>query len=280
MHVRIALVALALLLAPATRADADRLHTIELRHRPASEVLPLIRPLLAHGDGASGSGFLLFLRTDPHRLSEIARVLATLDVPARDLTITVRNASAHEVAEMQHGATGRIAIGDRTAVQLPDREAAPDGIRIGEGDAAYRARTRVRTDEKVRAQTVRVRDGHRAYVRIGQSIPHVQKALALGGRSLVLHQSVVFEDATTGFEVLPRIRGETVHIEITPRVTTSRTPEGVVSFQELRTTVTARLGEWIDLGAILGSASDVHREILAAGRTQAQERHSILLKVD
>lgn len=280
MRARTALLTAALLLSPGIRADADTLHTIELRHRPAAEVLPLIRPLLARGDGASGSGFLLFIRTDPHRLKEIERVLATVDVAARNLTITVRQGSAREIAESRHEMTGHVEIGDRAAVQLPDHAAAPDGLRVRKGNVTYRAQAHERSHDQVRAQTLRVQDGQRAYVRIGQSIPHVQKTLVLGGRSLVLHQGMAFEDATTGFDVQPRVRGETVHIEITPRVTTSRTPEGVVSFHELRTTVAARLGEWIDLGEILGSASDVHREILAAGRTSSQERHSVLLRVD
>lgn len=96
----------------------------------------------------------------------------------------------------------------------------------------------------------------------------------------MLHSGVAFEDATTGFDVLPRVRGDTVHLEITPRVTTSRAPDGTVTFHELRTVVTARLGEWIDLGETLGSASEVNREILAAGRRESQERHTVLLRVD
>lgn len=271
---------LALLLAPGARAADDALHTFELRHRPAAEVLPLVRPLLAPGDGASGSGFLLFVRTDPRRLAEIERLLAAIDVAARTLTITVRQGSARELAEAEHGVSARVEIGERATVRLPGREDPSTGVRVGDDNVTYRARSRAQTGGRMLAQTLRVRDGERAYVRLGQSVPHVQRLLALHGRHAVVAQGVVFEEATSGFEVLPRVRGETVHLEIAPCLTLSRSPDGVVTFQELRTAVTTRLGEWIDLSELLGAASEIHREILAAGRTQAQDRQTVLLRVD
>ncbi|BAU48812.1 nolw domain-containing protein [Sulfurifustis variabilis] len=274
------LLAAALLPSPALTARAEGVHTIELRHRPAAEVLPLVRPLLGPGDGASGTGFLLLLRTDPQRFKEIERVLATVDVAARNLTITVRRDSTRGTAGAEHGMRGRIHVDDRATVRLPVHDRPSTGVRVGDGHVTYGAQARAGTEDSAFVQTLRVQDGQKAYIRVGQSVPHVHRVLALGGRSVVVGRSVVFEDATSGFEVSPRLRGETVHLEITPRLTTSRTPDGVVTFQELRTTVTARLGEWIDLGEILGAASDVHREILTAGRTQSQERHAVLLRVD
>jgi len=48
----------------------------------------------------------------------------------------------------------------------------------------------------------------------------------------------------------------------------------------LRTTVTARLGEWVDLGLLLGETSDVNRAILQSARAQGSERSTIALKVE
>ena len=94
-------------------------------------------------------------------------------------------------------------------------------------------------------------------------------------------QGVTLQNVTTGFEVLPRIRGEHVLLEITPRLSTiENSATGSINFQELRTTVNVKLGEWIDLGQIAGANNETHRAILESGVTRTDEHRTILLKVE
>ena len=60
-------------------SGAQHLQTIDLRQRPAEDVIPLIKPFLRPGDGISGSGFTLFVRTDAATLEQIRQMVATLD---------------------------------------------------------------------------------------------------------------------------------------------------------------------------------------------------------
>lgn len=79
----------------------------------------------------------------------------------------------------------------------------------------------------------------------------VQRAV-VGGR--VLEQVVEraqYSDVTTGFYVRPRVSGDRVTLEIGPqRDLLSRQSPGSVDVQSMATTVSGRLGEWMDVGEI------------------------------
>jgi len=53
-----------------------------------------------------------------------------------------------------------------------------------------------------------------------------------------------------------------------------------VHFQELRTTISAKLGEWVDLGGINTSRDGVSRAILETASTQSGERRVVRLRVE
>src|SRR5581483_6057260 len=105
-----------------------------------------------------------------------------------------------------------------------------------------------------------VQDGNSAFIRTGQSVPAVERVLVLTGqRAAIAASGVRFEEFATGFDVRPRVIGRTVQLEITPRLAGPPSADGTLRFSELRTTVTARLGDWVDLGALVGHRSEVNR---------------------
>src|ERR1051325_2081623 len=73
---------------------AETLQVIELRHRPAAEVEPILRPLIQRDEVLSATGCRLILRAGEARRAEIERLVATLDVAPRQLTLTVRQTTA------------------------------------------------------------------------------------------------------------------------------------------------------------------------------------------
>lgn len=267
-------------------AAADEIRVIELKHRSAEELLPVVRPLLGREDAVSAAGFKLIVRSSGKRLQELERVLAELDVPRRQLTLTVRHATLTDRARTRYEASGEARVGDGTRVIVPGSGASGGGVavehdRAPDGHVRLEAERRATTSHQEIAQRLRILDGERAYIRVGQSIPHVQRILVLTGNQAILSQGVPLQDVTTGFDVRARVRGERVLLEITPRLSSLHDPAaGLVSFVALTTTVEARLGEWIDLGEIAGSGEEVRRAILASGTQRAGEQRTILLKVE
>ena len=274
------LVALIAVLAPAG-VSAEEIRVIQLKHRPAGEIIPLIRPLLGPEDALSGTDYRLIVRTSDRNLKDIERLLAQLDVAQRQLRITVEQRVADDRDTTSHSVEGEVKIGDKARIKLPENSSDNRGLVVQKDKLRFRTGQRTTTDRNEATQTVMTLDGQRASIRIGQSVPHVKQILALGRRQILIAQGIELQDVTTGFDVLPRVHGDRVRMEITPRLSTLRDPAtGLADFQELATTVEVRLGEWIDLGTILGHRNEIDRAILESAVTESGERRTIRLKIE
>jgi len=208
----------AALLAPAGGwALAQGLEIIQLKSRPADQVLPVIQPLLAAGGSASGSGFQLFVRTTPANLAQIRQVIASLDRAARQLVISVRQ-----------DASGQ---GARTEL---------NGARVLSSGGASRDNL---------GQQVRTQEGVAAYVAAGSSDPLAARSVTRQGNRTTVQESIVQRDISSGFYVTPRINGDTVFLDISAqRDTPADRGTGSANTSRISSTVSGRLGEWIELG--------------------------------
>jgi type II secretory pathway component GspD/PulD (secretin) len=274
------LVALTALLAPGG-ASAEEARIIQLKHRQASEIIPLIRPLLGPEDALSGTDYRLIVRTSDRNLKDIERLLAQLDVAQRQLRITVEQRVADDRDTTTHAVEGEVQIGDEARIKLPEKSSDNRGLVVQKDQLRFRTSQRTTAGRNVVTQTIMTLDGQRASIRIGQSVPHVKEILTLGRRQLLITQGIELQDVTTGFDVLPRVHGDRVLMEITPRLSTLRDPAtGLADFQKLATTVEVGLGEWIDLGAILGQRNEIDHAILESATTESGERRTIRLKIE
>ena len=274
---RIAL--LLLMLAPVIAA-ADETRILYLKHRPAEEIIPVIRPLLGPDDAVGGTDYRLVIRAPDAKLREIERILLQLDVAQRRLRITVQQGVSADDAIDSQSLSGETRAG-KARIMLPGKPGDNRGVVVQKGDLHYNVNRRTASADNGTTQTVLTQDGQRAYIRIGQSVPHVQEILALSRHQVVITQGIALQDVTTGFEVVPHVHGDSVRIEITPRLSTLQDPAtGLADFQELSTTIEARLGEWIDLGAVLGNRDAVERAILESGSTASGERRTVRLKIE
>lgn len=264
-----------------TSAIADEARILQLKHRTAEELVPVIRPLLGPDDALSGMGYRLIVRTPEKNLKEIERVLGQLDIAPRRLQITVQQTVADDSTATSQSVSGEARLGDKARITLPATPTDDRGLVVQKDDLRYSAGRRATTAGHANIQTVTTVDGQRAYIRIGQSVPHVKKILALNRNQMVIAQGIELQNVTTGFDVRPRVRGDRVQIEITPRLSTLKNPStGLADFQELTTTVEAKLGEWIDLGAILGHRDEVQRAILESAAAESGERRTVRLKIE
>ena len=255
---------------------------LQLRHRDANEVMPILAPLL-QGDGRiTGSQYQLFVRTSEKNLTEIQRVLKEIDTPLRTLRISVRHAGNQKTTARQQEISGDQRVGENTRIIVAP--AAGNGgmvvTRTGKnGVVRYRTQQDTSMRSQDGAQFVSVLEGKHAYIAVGVSVPQVQTFLVLVGNRLAVANGVTYRDVATGFEVLPRIRGDkSVDLEITPRVAfLGDGGSQTITFQELSTHVSVAIGEWIDLGGILSNSSQVSRTILGAssGRSEEQQRFEV-----
>ncbi len=261
------------LLALNSLAAASDLEIITLKYRSAEQVIPVIRPLIAPGGSVSGMQNQLILRTTRANLADLRKVLARLDTLPRRLMITVRQdaqgAGAQRGAELS-GSVGSVG-GGAVVAGAPGQERAGVTARIYESGGAR--------DDRI-IQQLQVLEGNPAYIHIGQSIPVASQTVTRTVNGLVVADSVSYRDLATGFEVVPRVSGEQVFLDISPRRETPAGKRGGADVQRVVTTASARLGEWFELG---GSSRDEARSdsglLIGAAGTRKDVRR-IWVKVE
>ena len=236
-------------------AQQTVLEVIPLRYRAAAEVIPVIQPLLPREGSVSGFQGQLVVRTTPANLEEIKRILASLDTAPRQLVITVRqdvdSARSRSAAEIS-GSVG----GDHGRVTVPgSRDTRGGNVVLREGD------------DHVRLQAF---EGSSS-----QSDRGTQSVRVLEGREVFLR------DAASGIYVRPRITGDRVTVDVSAqRESLSAQPHRGVNVQGVVTTVSGRLGEWIEIGGV-GSETSARQSALLEGRTTAaRDNRRVLIKIE
>ena len=273
-------------------AQTIALEVITLKYRTAEQVMPVLKPLLDKSGTLSGMQNQLIVRTTPHNLAELKQVLATLDAVPRRLMITVRQDATIERDRTQMDASGRASGGGASVAVTPGSSGTRGGeVEVQRGDTVIRGRidnTRS-LDADRNTQSLQVLEGNSAFIRMGQSVPVPQRQVV---RTIVngqvvdrINNAVEYRDVLTGFYVLPRLAGDRVTLEINPHRDTLANPEqnlprGSVNVQQAATTVSGRLGEWIEVGGVVQGASNERSMILGSTRETASDNRRILLRVE
>lgn len=242
-------------------AIANELEIINLKHRSAEELLPIIQPLLGKDEVASGMNYQLILRASPHNIAQIRRLLEGIDTMPRRLKITVMQDVDSDTVERLVGVSGRVSLGR--------------GVQAGASIASTRS-----LDDDRKTQQLQVLEGNRAFVRSGQSVPVQQQVNSGWGTQVTTTQ---YRDVLSGFYVLPRVNGDNVTLEINSQndsVAPNRIDTPATRIQSTSSTVSGRLGEWIELGGS-GQQSSVDTSSITVRSTSRQnEQRSVLIRVE
>jgi hypothetical protein len=268
-------------------AQAMVLEVIPLKYRTPEQVIPIVQPLLPREASISGIQNQLVVRTTPANLEEIRRLLSQIDTMPRRLIITVRQDADIDAARREAEISGSVG-GDRARVTVPGSSDRRGGsVVIREGDDHVRARVLdTRSVESDRnTQTVQVLEGNSAYISAGRSIPVPRQRVVrsvVGGR--VVEQVVEdagYRDVVTGFHVRPRITGDMVTLEVSPQHdTVSRDVPGAINVQRVATTVSGRLGDWIELGGMGQDRAERRTELLGSTSRSGADTRRVLIKVE
>lgn len=231
-----ALIRCAVLSLVTTAAVAQNaLEIITLRHRTAEQVLPGLRPLLEPGATLSGQGNQLFVRTSAANLTDLRLALDVLDAPQRRLLISVRFDEARDIATRELGASGRIG-GRDSQVEIRAQDTRSQGAE--------------RVDQRVQAL-----DGARATIMTGASRPLRQRQYIQTPAGVVSQEVTAVQELTSGFDVIPRVTGDRVQVEV------AQQRETPAAYQRAATTASARLGEWFELGSVAMTSSGETRRV-------------------
>ena len=262
---------------PVVAADvqAESLEQIPLHFRMAEELLPILQPLLPPGSAMTGTGNVLFVRADAATIRQVRDAVASLDRAPRQLLITVGQGMGVLGSGTSVRGSGTVGSGDvQVGVNHPPATDASGQIVVRSGTAR---------DDIRNVSSVRALEGYETYVSLGQSHP-VTSTTVTGGVHYppVVSQSTEFRDVQTGFYATPRVSGDRVTLEISPRQqrSTGNGRDAPVTTGSITTTVAGRLGEWLPIGGATDSSGGSDRGLVTWGTRADLTQYSAWVKVD
>lgn len=248
------------------QATSSSLEVIQLKYRTAEEMIPLLTPFLGKkldkNGVISGTGFQLIIRTTDENLVQIKKIIQKLDTAPRQLLVYVKQLSEDEYRK-QHA---------NARIHATEKKIRAD-VRF------YSTHGR---DESNSTQKIRVLEGNAAFIEMGQSIPVGERTIT--GNSV--QETVRYKKVTSGFYVMPRISGdkvsgERVILQISPhKASLSRGGGGKINIQQAETTISGRLGEWLEIGGSTGREQHKGSGFIYGTKRQGQQKVHIMIKVE
>jgi type II secretory pathway component GspD/PulD (secretin) len=249
---------------------AQSLVVLDLKHRRAEEIIPVLQPLLEQGGAISGQDYKLFVRTSSGNLAQIRSALEQLDRQQRQMLVSVRRSTAQDIQREQASASGTVRTGDGS-VSVNEQPRAGSGVTVRAGESTLRT-------QGGSVSSVQVLEGNSAFIATGASVPIVTAVAVGGGRRPWIAGSVEHRNLQRGFMVTPRVNGEQVVLDISQQ--DERVNGGGIQTQSLNTQVTGRLGSWIQLGGVSESSSRSDSGILRRQHQTSGNELSVWVKVE
>lgn len=243
------------------------LEIIQLSHRPAQEMVNVIRPILNEDEAAIARGFQLIVKVSPARLEEIRRLIRQLDTSVHRLMITVLQGKDFTVDELNARARVRVRIGDRNS----------GGSGVSARGHYYQTESEGTLDA---TQKIQVLEGNPALIKIGKEHPVPYYSAYRYGNQAVVQGGIDYREATTGFSVVPRLAGQQVILQISPwSDQRSALGNGIIETQRAQTTLRAALGEWVEIGGQVETESFDETGTLSKVRRTRKQNNRIFVMV-
>ncbi|MBI5751699.1 MAG: hypothetical protein HZA59_06080 [Hydrogenophilales bacterium] len=254
----------------------DSVEVIVLKYRTAEQLIPLVQPLVGKEGAVTGMQNKLIVRATASRMKDVKSVIAGLDTAPRKLMITVRQNVAREALEQE------ASVFSRGRMTIPET-GTEGGLKVEAGGGSNRIGGKVVSTRDLEdsrdTQRIQVLEGNHAFIRAGQSVPYTTQTVIQNGRHVTVTEGTTYRDVTSGFYVVPRISGEQVILEINPQRNTVGA-SGSVNIQQAATTLSGRLGEWIELGGVGGQSTGGGSGTVYSTRSTSSDNRTIFVKVE
>jgi type II secretory pathway component GspD/PulD (secretin) len=265
-------------------AESMKMEVIELKHGLVSEIVPVLKPLVAKGGTVTGMNNSLIIKTTSSNLKQIKSVLAQLDKTPRRLMISVKQNVDGNFKVKESGLSGRYSNKNVTVVS-PDTSNKGTVIQGNDSDGnviRYRTTETKSYNEDRNIFRVQTLEGNHAFISTGKSVPiPTESTVVTAGGVVTTTGGIEYRDVTSGFYVLPRLQGNNVTLLVAPEL--SRVTPGqaaVFDVQNVETTASGKLGEWIQLGGATQSFNDNSKRNAISTKRRGREQRTVLIKVE
>ncbi len=251
------------------------METFNLRNRPATDLLPLIKPFLDPGAAISGQGYKLFIRSTGSNLEQISQIIADLDIALKRLRISISTDAGafREQKKLQVRAHSEgMGSSDSPGVQK---------IIINKG-SQHKITTRVySTAQRSRqpaVQHVQLLEGQWASINTGRAIPIADRRLNSDG---TVTETIRYRNVSSGFKVRAHINGDKVYLTLRPKQEKlSQQGGGNIIVQNIETNLTVNLGQWTEIGGTRQLQKKSEKGILYSTRRKQETERRMFIKVE
>jgi len=255
---------------PVHQSEALEVEVIKVEYRWVEDTLPIVRNLLSPQGKVTPdyrTNSLVIVDT-PESIQNIRAVLQRLDQVPAQVRIEVRLGEVNKETNRAGAVEGKIS-GDGWEVSKGDDS--NDGVQMTLSGQR-------KESDRSSGYTLLVQSGTPGYLRVGKDIPYQQNWNALCRKYGGCEGGILYRRAETGMDINPRIVGDKVILEITPRISDASS-NGIIRFSGASTQVMLPLGEWITIGETDESTNDALRAILARGSGNRESTRTISLRV-
>jgi len=248
-------------------AEESIIEVITLYNRPASEIQPLLSPLLDGTDQVRADGANLLIKTTPERFANIQDLVKQLDVRQNNFLITVVQSRQTSAADLNAALRAKLAMQNN---------------RLGDSNIEMMGHIYQTQDNEANESTQQLRtlEGSPAVIKIGKVYP-VQNAQVYqnGYGNMAVTTNTQMVEASTGFVVTPRLTGQQVTLDVAPW-SDAMNGRGQIETQSAQSTLRVNLGEWVELGGVNETESYNSTGAPARIRQTNDNQMHILVKVD
>ena len=188
---------LGLMLILASAVQAALITTIQLQSRPAEEIIPIVKPMLATGEVITGSGYKLFLRASPETQAMVMEIIDALDIAVNMLQISVFQGSEEELDTVNISGNLQIESGN-SSIGAGSSEAGAGNISYNSGNVSGEVNSTSTQTHRTNSPVhqLRVSEGTEAFIQTVQQVAYYSG-----------NNGTEFKNVTTGFYVLPPMVG-------------------------------------------------------------------------
>lgn len=231
---------------------AYELEIVNLNHRPAKEIIPLLKPLVDKDGSISGEKYVLFIKTSYKNFQQLKKAITTLDADFRQLRISI----------MQESATNMKRYGYNVS-----KDAKKTNAKI------YSTQ---RTSSNPKQQTIQVTEGQWATLQTGMSIPSISRSQNPNG---TITESIQYKTIVSRLKIHPVINGNNINVKI-KSFTGNKDAIESDAIQGINTSVTGTLGEWIALGGIISATDNSKTGFTFSTQRNSDLSQQIFIKID
>ncbi len=242
------------------RAEQMVVEVIPLQFSAASEMIPVIAPLVPPPGSVTGLGSRLVIKTTAKNLKTIRETLAELDRVPASLIITVRQSGTR--TQQGSGVGGSVRIGTHRR------------------EVDVYAHSRSAQNSSRGSQHIRALEGRFAFISTNESRPVVTREHSHGRNTTTIRTHTAYATARTGFEVRPtRIGAHGIRLEVAPYAG-EFARDGSLRSREVVSEVSGRLGEWISLGGATNESQDSGHGTLSYNTREITNAYAVDVMVE